>query len=86
VNVTHDDGWKQTEERKISPFLIGLIVVAVLALIFIVQNSNDAPVTVLFWDFTMNIWVVIVIALVLGMALDRLLQMWMRRRKGRRDD
>jgi uncharacterized integral membrane protein len=84
--VTHDDGWKQTEERKISPFLIGLIVVAVLALIFIVQNSNDAPVTVLFWDFTMNIWVVIVIALVLGMALDRLLQMWMRRRKGRRDD
>jgi uncharacterized integral membrane protein len=84
--VTHDDGWKQTEERKISPFLIGLIVVAVLALIFIVQNSNDAPVTVLFWDFTMNIWVVIVIALVLDMALDRLLQMWMRRRKGRRDD
>jgi uncharacterized integral membrane protein len=84
--VTHDDGWKQTEERKISPFLIGLIVVAVLALIFIVQNSNDAPVTVLFWDFTMNIWVVIVIALVLGMALDRLLQMWMRRRQGRRDD
>jgi uncharacterized integral membrane protein len=84
--MTHDDGWKQTEERKISPFLIGLIVVAVLALIFIVQNSNDAPVTVLFWDFTTSIWVVIVIALVLGMALDRLLQLWMRRRKGRRDD
>jgi uncharacterized integral membrane protein len=84
--MTHDDGWKTTEERKISPFLIGLIVVAVLALIFIVQNSNDAPVTVLFWDFTTSIWVVIVIALVLGMALDRLLQLWMRRRKGRRDD
>lgn len=84
--MTHDDGWKQTEERKISPFLIGLIVVAVLALVFIIQNSNDAPVTVLFWDFTTSIWVVIVIALVLGMALDRLLQMWMRRRKGRRDD
>jgi hypothetical protein len=30
--------------------------------------------------------VVIVIALALGMALDRLLQLWMRRRKGRRDD
>ena len=82
-----NDDWKERNETQgPSPFLIGLIAVGVIALVFILQNNDDTTVKFLVFDVDVSLWVVIVIAIILGMALDRLLQMWMRRRKERRRD
>jgi uncharacterized integral membrane protein len=71
------------EKSKVSPALIAWIVVAVLALVFILQNTRNSKVTFLFWDGTVSIWIVILIAIVLGVLLDRLGTWFMRRRRNR---
>lgn len=82
-----DDDWRERNENKgPSPFLVGLVAVGVISLVFILQNNDDTTVKFLVFDVDVSLWVVIIIAIILGMALDRLLQMWMRRRKERRRD
>jgi uncharacterized integral membrane protein len=71
----------QGEKSKISPALIAWLVIAILAVVFILQNTKNAKVTFLFWDGTVSIWIVIVIAIVLGVALDRLATWFVRRRR-----
>jgi uncharacterized integral membrane protein len=86
--------WKANERRseapegdktKISPALIIWIVIAVLAVIFIVQNARDAQVRFLFWDGTLSLWIVIVITLLAGAALDRIVTWALRRRRARHE-
>ncbi len=85
--------WKENDRRnespegdktKISPALIIGIVVAILIVIFIVQNSKESRVKLLFWDGTMSLWVVIVISLVLGAVLDRTITWYLHRRRNAR--
>jgi uncharacterized integral membrane protein len=86
--MSHDDGWKQGDDGDggISPLLIGLIAVGVISLVFVLQNNQSTEIKFLFFNVEGSLWIVILIAIVLGMALDRLLQMWLRRRKERRRD
>ena len=65
-----------------SPALIGFLVIAVLALIFVLANRDDVSIS--FWAFQIEsqTWVAIAIALVIGAILDRLLQEWWRRSRG----
>jgi uncharacterized integral membrane protein len=82
--MSHDEGWKEIkDERALSPFLIGLVVVGVLTLIFVLLNSSKTEINFVFFTVNTRIWVVILVALALGMALDRLLQLWLRRRKAK---
>jgi uncharacterized integral membrane protein len=73
----------QGQKSKISAALVAWIVLAVLAVVFILQNTRNSKVTFLFWDGTVSIWIVIVIAIVLGVLLDRLGTWFVRRRRGR---
>ena len=75
-------------QRVISPTLIGLLVVAVLAIVFVVQNTEQSEITFLFWDVTTSVWVAIALALGLGVLLGQLLAALRRRgrRRARRDD
>ena len=75
-------------ERVISPTLIGLLVVAVLAIVFIVQNTEENEITFLFWEVTTSVWVAIALALGLGVLLGQLLAALRRRgrRRAGRDD
>jgi uncharacterized integral membrane protein len=84
--MSHDRDFHQRNDgdRGPSPFLIGLIIVGVLAVIFVLQNTNSAQVEFLFFDGSAKVWVVILVSIIAGMLLDRLLQLWMRRRKERR--
>lgn len=86
--MSHDEGWQQDDDDDggISPLLIGLIAVGVISLVFVLQNNQSTEIKFLFFDVQGSLWIVILIAIVLGMALDRLLQMWLRRRKERRRD
>lgn len=68
-------------ERREGPSgkLIALGVVALLLLIFVIQNTDKADVDLLLWDAVLPIWLVIVIAAVLGLAAG-----WILGRVGRR--
>jgi uncharacterized integral membrane protein len=67
----------------ISPSLIGLVLLAVASVIFIVQNSDRSKVRFLFFSVTTRVWVGVVVAIALGVVLDRLFAIWWRRRRDR---
>jgi uncharacterized integral membrane protein len=67
----------------VSPTLIVFLVLAVAAVIFVVQNSAKTQVRFLFFTLTTRVWAGVLVALVLGAVLDRLFTMWWRRRKER---
>ena len=52
-----------------------------MAAIFIIQNSDKATIRFLFISVTTRIWAGFLIALALGVVLDRLFTMWWRRRQ-----
>jgi uncharacterized integral membrane protein len=71
-------------ERAISPTLIILLVVAVVAIVFVVQNTEENRIELLFWSFTSSVWVAIALALLLGALLGQLVAtLWRRRRRSR---
>lgn len=61
--------------------LIGMLVLAGVALLFVLQNRARMPVEFLFWEINSRQWVNIAIAIAIGIALDRLFLGWWRRRK-----
>jgi uncharacterized integral membrane protein len=82
--------WKDHERRSsdepegksfLSPRIIGLVVVAVLILVFILQNTDKTTVHFLFFDFTAGKWFALVVAVALGVLLDRAFMWWWRRRR-----
>jgi uncharacterized integral membrane protein len=81
--------WKESErpggepERKsfLSPRIIALVIVAVLILVFILQNTDKTTVHFLFFDLTAGKWFALVVAVALGVLLDRAFMWWWRRRK-----
>ncbi len=75
---------EQPEEKSgISPSLIALIVVGVLAVIFILQNGESKRIDFLMLDFSAPTWVVLLLAIAVGVLLDRLFMYWRRRRHSR---
>lgn len=68
-------------KRQVSPTLIGFIVIAILAVIFVVENGDKVDVRLIIPKVEMPVWVAIAIALVVGAVLDRLFQAWWRRRR-----
>jgi uncharacterized integral membrane protein len=71
------------DKTRVSPSLIIGLVVAVLVVVFIVQNAKDSQVKFLFWDGTISLWIVIVVSLILGALLDRIVTWYMHRRARR---
>jgi uncharacterized integral membrane protein len=61
---------------------IALVVVAVLLLVFILQNGEKGTIKFLFWDTTMRTWMALLIAAVLGFLGGYLVA----RLRGRRHD
>lgn len=52
-----------------TPRLIIWTVILVVLLLFVLQNFDDAPVNVLFWDFTLPLSVILLIFAVAGYIL-----------------
>jgi uncharacterized integral membrane protein len=84
--------WKEQNRRtsapegdktRISAGLVLWLLVVVITVIFIVQNTDHATIDFLFWSGDVAIWIAIVIALVLGALLDRLGGYFVRRRRRR---
>ena len=62
--------------RKVSPKLIVGGVLALLALIFVFQNTDSRSVNLLFWDLTAPTWlwllVIFAVGVIVGLLLPRL--------------
>jgi uncharacterized integral membrane protein len=73
-------------QNGISPALIGLLVVVVLAVIFFFQNGSTT--TVELWGFTWETTIrwSLLVAIGIGVVLDRLAATVLRRRRKRRAD
>jgi uncharacterized integral membrane protein len=71
------------EAKGVSPTLIGFLVIAVVTVIFIVQNSEKTEIRFLFISVTSRLWIAIITAIALGVVLDRLFTSWWRRRQQR---
>jgi uncharacterized integral membrane protein len=65
--------------------LIIFAVIAVVTVIFILQNRERTNIDFLFIEFKARVWTSLLIALVLGIVLDRLFIGWWRRRKASRN-
>ncbi len=68
-------------------FLIGGGILLVLLLLFIFQNTADTTFKYLFWDFTLPLWLGLLITAVVAFVVGQLALMWRRhsRRKARRE-
>lgn len=77
----------QPDQRTgLSPTLIALGVVAIIAVVFVVQNSKRTDVNFLFFDVNSRVWVALLVAVGLGVLLDRLIIRWWRKRKTKTSD
>jgi uncharacterized integral membrane protein len=63
-----------------NPKVIGAAVVAVLALIFVFQNTDKGRVHFLFWTISMPAWIWLLIIFAAGVVVGSLFP-WLRRRK-----
>jgi uncharacterized integral membrane protein len=71
-----------TVSRQWIPRLVAFIVLLILLLVFVAQNSERVDVSLLFWDFHMRlVWALLgsaVVGVLLGWMVPRL---WPRRRR-----
>ena len=72
-----------SERSGVSPALIVLGIVAIVAVIFIVQNNEQRQIEFLFFDVSTPVWVALLVAVALGVVLDRLFVYWWNRRRKR---
>lgn len=70
-------------DRQVSPTLIGFLVIAALAVVFIVGNRDEARIRLLIPVVHTPVWVAIAISIAVGILLDRLFLGWWRRRRQR---
>ncbi len=62
-----------SKSRSISGKAIGFIVLAVILLILILQNSEKRSVQILFWDVTWPVWLTLTVAAALGFGAGYLI-------------
>ena len=69
------------DRRLITRLVVGIVVV-VLAILFVVQNSDRVETTFVFFDVTTRLWVGLVVALILGALLGQAVEaLWARRKR-----
>jgi len=58
-----------TETKRFNGRLISGGIVAVIALVIVIQNTGSATINFLGWSWSMPLWLILVIMFVLGMLL-----------------
>ena len=79
----NDHRQQREARRSISPKVILWGIVAVLAAILILQNTDQAKVHVLFWNVKVGLWILLLGTFLLGMLFGWLIPK-LRRGRGRR--
>jgi uncharacterized integral membrane protein len=80
-----DDRDQARDDERGAPWkLIALLALVILLAFFFFQNDDDAPVEFLWFDGSWPLWAVIGVAVLIGVALDRLVTWQWRRARRRR--
>ena len=83
----HNDDTQVASGRKgPNTTLIILGVVILLFVVFFLQNSNELRLNFLFFERTTTVRWSLLVAVALGIAIDRVGTMWWHRRKARKTD
>ena len=89
--MTNDDNRRSNEDRQAvargrngpNVTLIGFSIVALLFVVFFLQNSDRTSIDFLVFEKNTTIRWSIIIAMLLGVVLDRVFSIWWRRRARR---
>lgn len=86
-NVGSGEGQRPVASGRNGPnvTLIGAAIVAALFIIFFLQNSEKLSIDFLFFEKTTTIRWSLLVALLLGVLLDRIFSIWWRRRARNKD-
>jgi uncharacterized integral membrane protein len=80
-------GWTESkQDQGIPKALIAFVIVAVLALVFVFGNTDTARIRFLIPTVEAPMWVLVVLCIAIGAALDRAWIFSRRRRKSARRD
>ena len=81
-NENSNEGHRSAASGRDGPnlVLIGLGIVTVLFVIFFLQNSEELSVDFLFFEKKTTIRWSLLVAVLLGVAIDRIFSIWWRRR------
>jgi uncharacterized integral membrane protein len=79
--VTEEYRVERERSRRISAKVVLWVVLAALVLIFILQNTKNVRVDLLFWNVQTGVWLMLLVVFLIGLALGWLLA---RLRAGRR--
>lgn len=71
---------EKADELTISPRLVAGVVVAVLALIFVFQNTGRGTVQFFFWDIDAPAWLWLLVLFAAGVVVGSMFP-WLRRKK-----
>lgn len=67
-------------KRSLSPKAVAAIVIGVLALVFVLQNTAQKHVRFLFWSWSMPAWIWLLVIFVAGVVVGSIFP-WLRRRR-----
>lgn len=67
--------------RQISAGFVILAIVAILLVVFILQNTQRVPVELFFWEFTGQMWVVLLGTAVVTLVLAEVASILRKRRR-----
>jgi uncharacterized integral membrane protein len=68
-------------KSRLSGGLIGAGLLAAALAIFVVQNTDDVPVTFFFWTFTGPLWLVLLVSILVGLVALELATSVIRRKR-----
>jgi uncharacterized integral membrane protein len=68
-------------KRNVSPEIIGAAALAIILLIFIVQNDTDVKVSWVVFSRRAALWTVILVSAVLGYLIGQLVEFGLKRRR-----
>jgi uncharacterized integral membrane protein len=75
----------QAPERNISPQLVAGVLIGVLLVVFVFQNTDDVPIQFLWFDWSPPLWLALLANGLAAIATAELVGIALRRRRRRRD-
>ena len=75
------DERRELDERRMSPALIGGVILALAAIDFVAQNRDDVTIHFLFFEFESRLWTLLLLTSVIAIVAAELIGIAIRRNR-----